>query len=469
MTQKYIYILILTATLAVCYAITLAPGLTWANGSADGGDLITAAATEGVAHPSGYPLYLLLARAFQLLPFGTLAFRTNLLSAICAILMALTLQTWLRCQFTPGVAFAGALAFGLAPVIWSKAVVTEVYALQSLLLVLFLWTMFDKTVPGGEWTRGLLFGLAAANHLTTLLFFPLLLLRTTPEPRLADPPTLVRRGLACALGLSLYLTLPLRAATNPPVNWGNPVNLDGFWWLVSGRLYADYSFAITPADALLRLQGVGGLFLEQFTIVGVLLGVYGLFTSLPRRLLLATLWVFLCSAGFAVFYGSYDSKIYLLPCYLVFTIWLAYGLQDILHVAPQKLGRSLIPLIVFGLLIRIPFTHPSVDASHNPQAENFGTQFAAQTPPHAILFANSDEPVFALWYFHYALSQRPDVAVIAEELLPYDWYIETLSYTYPTLKIPPNSTSAAAIATENPGRPACRITSAEVVWDNFCD
>lgn len=469
MTQKYIYTLILTATLALCYTVALAPGLTWANGSADGGDLITAAATGGVAHPSGYPLYLLMARAFQLLPFGALAFRTNLLSAVCAVFAALVLQNWLRRQFTPGIAFTGALAFGLAPAIWSQAVVTEVYTLQSLLLILFLWGIFDETIPGGEWTRGLLFGLALANHLTTLMFFPLLLLRTGPELRPADPSTLIRRGLACALGLSLYLTLSLRAATNPPVNWGNPVNLDGFWWLVSGRLYADYSFALAPTDLLLRLRGVGGLLLEQFTITGVLLGIYGLFSGPPRRLLLATLWVFLCSAAFAVFYGSYDSKIYLLPCYLIFTIWLAYGLQDILHITPPTLRHFLIPLIVFGLLVRIPFTLPTIDASHNLQAEHFGAQFVAQTPSHAILFANGDEPVFALWYFHHALGQRPDVAVIAEELLPYRWYTETLSHTYPTLKIPSRGTSPAAIAAENPGRPACRITSAEVIWDNFCD
>jgi len=43
------------------YGCTLAPGLTWANGGTDGGDLITAAATHRVAHTSGYPLYLLLA------------------------------------------------------------------------------------------------------------------------------------------------------------------------------------------------------------------------------------------------------------------------------------------------------------------------------------------------------------------------------------------------------------------------
>ena len=46
------------ATLIICiltYLRTLAPGITWANDGYDSGDLITAAVTGGVAHPTGYP------------------------------------------------------------------------------------------------------------------------------------------------------------------------------------------------------------------------------------------------------------------------------------------------------------------------------------------------------------------------------------------------------------------------------
>src|SRR5512136_2825733 len=75
---------ILALFLMGVYLTTMAPGLTWANFGVDGGDLITAAATGGIAHPTGYPLYLLLARLFQYLPIGSLAFRTNLMSALAS-------------------------------------------------------------------------------------------------------------------------------------------------------------------------------------------------------------------------------------------------------------------------------------------------------------------------------------------------------------------------------------------------
>ena len=66
------------------YLATLAPGLTNANFGTDGGDLIAAARTLGVPHPSGYPTYTLLAWLFTQLPIGVIAYRVNLLSAVCA-------------------------------------------------------------------------------------------------------------------------------------------------------------------------------------------------------------------------------------------------------------------------------------------------------------------------------------------------------------------------------------------------
>ena len=467
MLKKHLHSLTLIAILALCYSATLAPGLTWANGGADGGDLITAAATGGIAHPSGYPLYLLLARAFQWLPIGTLAFRTNLFSAVCTGLAALALQTFLRRQqISSDIALIAGLAFGLAPAIWSQAVISEVYGLQSLLLILFVWGMLEENLPGGEWMRGLLFGLTLSNHLTALLLFPLLLLRATPQVGLVYPGNLVRRGLGCATGLSVYITLWIRAIWfNAPVNWGNPVTLENFWWLVSGRLYASYPFDISLAEAGLRLRAVGGLLLEQFTIIGVLLGIYGLFSGLPRRTLLVTLWIFVCFAGFATFYGSYDSQVYLIPAYLAFVIWVAYGIQDI----PPKLAKPAVTLIFLGLLVRAPFTLPTVDAANAPQAEQFGARYIVQAPQTAIIFASGDKAVFALWYFHYALHQRPDTVIIADELLPYRWYAENLAHTYPSLRLSVTGTSRYEIIAQNPGRFVCYVSSENLNQAEFCN
>ncbi|NJL71573.1 MAG: DUF2723 domain-containing protein [Candidatus Competibacteraceae bacterium] len=60
------------------YWFTLAPTVS----GEDSGELIIAAHTLGVAHPSGYPLWCLLGKLFTFIPFGSIAWRVNLLSAV---------------------------------------------------------------------------------------------------------------------------------------------------------------------------------------------------------------------------------------------------------------------------------------------------------------------------------------------------------------------------------------------------
>jgi hypothetical protein len=129
---------ILAISLMIVYLTTIAPGLTWANSGADGGDLITATATGGVAHPTGYPFYLLVASVFQAIPIGSLAFRTNLMSAIAATSAALIVYSLVRRALSPSnptkywsAGLASGFAFGLAPLFWSQAVITEVYTSLS--------------------------------------------------------------------------------------------------------------------------------------------------------------------------------------------------------------------------------------------------------------------------------------------------------------------------------------------------
>jgi hypothetical protein len=64
------------------YLWTLAPTVTLV----DSGELIVAARFLGVAHPPGFPLYLILAHLFSLIPIGSIAFRINLASAFFAAL-----------------------------------------------------------------------------------------------------------------------------------------------------------------------------------------------------------------------------------------------------------------------------------------------------------------------------------------------------------------------------------------------
>lgn len=67
------------ASVAAVFTLTLPRSLP----GGDSGELITAAHELGVAHPPGYPLFTLLASlTITLFPFGSVAYRVNLLCGL---------------------------------------------------------------------------------------------------------------------------------------------------------------------------------------------------------------------------------------------------------------------------------------------------------------------------------------------------------------------------------------------------
>jgi hypothetical protein len=100
-----------------------------------------------------------------------------------------------------------------------------------------------------------------------------------------------------------------------------------------------------------------------------------------------------------------------------------------------------------------------VDASQDQRAIAFATRALAAAPRGAIVVTTSDRDTFALWYYHYALSRRPDIVVVVEPLLAFDWYRDNLRAVYPTLRLPArtDTTWIEAIAIANPTLgPICR-------------
>ena len=110
------------------YVRTLAPGVLYG----DSAEFQTLAATLGVAHPSGYALYLLLAKVFTRLPWENIAWRVNLLSAVMGALALMGLY-WMirRLGGSLSGAILGAVMVGIGRTFWSQTVMAEVYTLAA--------------------------------------------------------------------------------------------------------------------------------------------------------------------------------------------------------------------------------------------------------------------------------------------------------------------------------------------------
>lgn len=480
----------LVISLFAVYLFSMAPGFTWAHDGADGGDLITAAATGGVPHPSGYPTFSLLARLFQFLPLGTIAYRTNLMSAVFTAITALLVYdivVWSPNSPAKGMHMAGLIAgyaYGLSGLAWSQATITEVYGLHIFFVALVIWLLvgrfaYSPNKPLLDAVTGLSIGLGMGNHLTTIFLLPAALLvgfvaplslDSSPKRKNAkrkdvqvslDWGALGRRLGWVFAGLLIYIFIFWQAASGAPVNWGHAVNLNNLWWLISGAFYQHYAFTL-PIDYLpARVVSFAVILFTQFGVLGLMIGFYHLFRdfSLSRRLLVSG-WVAIASIIFSLGYNTTDSYIYLLPFFLVFGIWIGFGVGNITTLLAQR--KNWISLGVSGILLASflgmgVMNYPKINLSGDHRAENFEKAVFAALPPQAIVVAKGDRVLFSLWYYHFVLKERPDIAILGDGLLSSSWYMDVLHNTYSTLNISAEDVQSQSIAEANPTRPTCTV------------
>ncbi len=445
----------------VFYFLTRSASISWAVGVSDSPELSAAAYVFGVAHPPGYPLYMLLGWPVTHLPLGAEpATRLGVFSAFCgawtAALVAIGAREGVRVAGAGRVpaALAGVVAgLGCAglPLLWRQATAPETRTLAMalscgvLVCLLCAWSRRDRRFLITAW---LVWGMAMANHFLCLAALPALLLVSFC---FAGMPRQARRGapapqplwLACSLallpGLSLYLLLPLRAMTHPPMNWGDPETPARFFWVVSTAMYRG---DMGGSPAVLAGQ-LGDRLTTIWTSMPpplLLAGLVGLAILALRCRLGALALALTCLASIAQSgqYSDPAAPIYVLPCeavlcgaaaYLVGTP-LLWRRGRIRRVVACALSLAALAVATWQLKNTASLNAPGVDAA----ARSFASHALVGLPRHAVVLATGDQDTFALWYGQVALGLRPDVAVISTDLLAWGWYRDNLEHHYPWLR-----------------------------------
>jgi hypothetical protein len=173
------------AAVLALYVVTLAPTTAmW-----DASEYITAAYTLGIPHPPGNPLFVLLGRVASLLPLGNVAFRVNLLAAVCSALAAgiwflvaeRVLAQWIEVRWVRRTgAVLAALLSATAFTVWNQSVVNEkVYTVSLAFFAVVSWlTVLWCDDPDGRRADRILIliayliGLGYTNHPAGFLVGP---------------------------------------------------------------------------------------------------------------------------------------------------------------------------------------------------------------------------------------------------------------------------------------------------------
>jgi Protein O-mannosyl-transferase TMEM260-like len=474
------------------YSLTLAPTVTLV----DSGELIVAARGLGVAHPPGFPLWVMLAHLASLLPFGNVAERINFSSALfaalaCAMLTLVVAELMIagshavskkrtkksaqqsrkRENSTGGgfLTFAPAVGAGLlmafSRTLWSYATITEVYALNALLIlvVFFLMVRWRRRIietqkdAGNQVTThdtwlyaaALVFGLAmGVHHVTVALTLPAVavVVYRTQGLRFFTSRRLLYAALISIGGLiAVYAYLPFAASRSPVMNWGNPRSLQEIWWHITGRQYRVF-FSFSPTTMGAQFVEFCRMALREFGFpwlpVALLLAFAGFVSAYKRNrtVFWFLLLIVIADLAYCLSYEiAEDKDAYYLPAFISTAIAAAFGIQWLIQVARSRsaaMGRSyLVGAIAIVLTSATafaanwPFNNRKDYFIAGDYVENlFGT-----IAPDGLLLTEDWQVVSPMFYAQEVEQRRRDVKVVDINLLRRSWYFDYLQHAHPGL------------------------------------
>lgn len=444
------------------YLVTLSPTV---NGG-DSGEFVAVAYLGGVAHPSGYPLHALLARPMTWLPIGSVAWRVNLLSALCdagAALLLFRTVALLTGRLAAGLLAAGAFAF--APLIWPYAITAEVFALNNLFVAALLyWSARAlRERAAGEAslrTLGLTLlcaSLGLSNH-HTLVFFAIplgLLVLALAGRRLRSPRVVGLLAAATAAGFLPYLYLPLAAARPVSVTWGDTASWSGFVHHFLRREYGTFRLADESVGGAGSLGPRFALFwtaLARSTLfVVVPLGVAGLaalrragpvrrFVGFWVGALLFYLVVFCYLANIKIedpLHRFMQERFWQQGLVVVAAI-MGVGLAEVARLAGARWAPWLSWPVAAAVPLAVVLVHGAEARTHaNTLVRDFGAGVLASVPPGGILLVSSDDTIGSVRYLQQVEGQRRDVHVLPIGVLTLPWFRGVAARTMPDLVLPP--------------------------------
>ena len=476
------------------YSWTLAPTVTLT----DSGELIVVARGLGIAHPPGVPLWIILAHLASLVPFGNVAQRINFSSALfaalaCAMLTLVVAELIITASclaaakrrkrgtkkteeldVTPIMVAAPAVGAGLlmafSRTLWSYATITEVYALNALLIVIifFLMLRWRRRIVEGRmhistasnalqvtrhdaflYSAALIFGVAlGVHHVTVALTLPAIavIVFRTQGLRFFTSKRLVYAALISIAALvAVYAYLPLAASRSPVINWGHPRSLQEIWWHLTGRQYQVY-FSFKPEIMGEQFAEFCRMALREFGFPWVPLSLVLAFAGFAdafkrdRTTFWFLLTIVIADLAYALSYEiAEDKDAYYLPTFISIAIAAGLGIRWLVQRAVSKSLPGVKPSLAAAIAVLVVCTialtanWPFNNRRQYFIAHDYVDNLLKAIAPNGLLLTLDWQVVSPMFYAQEIEQRRRDVKIVDINLLRRSWYFDYLSRAYPGL------------------------------------
>ncbi|XP_014999257.2 protein O-mannosyl-transferase TMEM260 isoform X2 [Macaca mulatta] len=418
------------AAVAAVFTLTLPPSVP----GGDSGELITAAHELGVAHPPGYPLFTLVAKlAITLFPFGSIAYRVNLLCGLFgAVAASLLFFTVFRLSGSSAGGILAAGVFSFSRLTWQWSIAAEVFSLNNLFvgLLMALTVHFEEAATAKERSKELSLG------------------------------SLLKLSLYFSAGLLPYIHLPISSYLNHARwTWGDQTTLQGFLTHFLREEYGTFSLAkseIGSSMSEILLSQVTNMRTELSFNIQALAVCANICLARKDRQNPSLVWLFtgmfcIYSLFFAwranldiskpLFMGVVER--FWMQSNVVVAVLAGIGLAAVVSETNRVLNSNGLQCLewlsaTLFVVYQIYSNYSICDQRTNYVIDKFAKNLLTSMPHDAIILLRGDLPGNSLRYMHYCEGLRPDISLVDQEMMTYEWYLPKMAKHLPGVNFPGN-------------------------------
>lgn len=396
----------------------------------DGGELTCAAYFLGCAHPPGFPLFVSASHPISLLPFGEVAFRGNIFSALFGALVAIFVFIWLIEAHGRILAALGAIAVGVLPIFWEESTRIRTYSLLAFFVV-FILLLWRASLKDKRWEIFVVscfvlgFGLGAHQLLVGMLPAAALVFFAFGE----NCKKFWQIILAFALGMLIFFHLLLRA--DSAFCWGAPKSFGDFLAVIFQKQYRAKIAAFDVSTWLEMLKVEFTSFIDQYYRFW-LLAPLGFLVAFKREKIFAlacgAAWISMIfiRSGYIGTGEFAQVTRYLLGCYVIFGIFCVEGLAWLL--GRLKTSRQIFTAVV-SVALAVAFIYRGASVNwqvQNRVAQQWSWAVLYPRPFGSALVVGGDNDIFPVWYQQRVALYRADVIAMGRLGFWSNWLVGEL-------------------------------------------
>lgn len=440
--------MIIPACLAIfgIYLITIAPGIFWR----DSAEFVMIPFNLDIGHPAGSPTFTMFAGLLARLPIGSIAFRSNLASALLGataflffVLAARAIAKKVAPQLDDSILVALSAAsvapLVFSPGIWYWTVTAEVYSGMLCTLALAITISVSESRPDRP-TRlpyllsiGLLLGLGCGLHMVIILYVPafgiyLFLTRKSDFSILK----IALFSIFFLLGFSIFLLLPIRSAANPPFDYGNTETLGALLAHITGRYYSEVLSSFPWHRIVENILILPRHIVSHLSLAHAILAIAGLTVLLLKSWRTALLIMVIAAGHFYLYIRDWKVDFGYLTIYLLCSLLACAALVKITELIIKRHPKGRNPLVavftaaaVLGASWQVAANYDYCNREGHDLLLRQTRKILDSVPYDSLLVSNEDNINYATVYTQSIERWREDVLHFHRAYLTSPGYLHT--------------------------------------------